>query len=111
MQIPHRSFFLCAGSGMWNREAAILVLLPNEFAGVRDMLRYPVQLTRCDDSGVILTLPDVPEVTVIGPTEEFARRCASFVLEGVLKAYAADGRPAPEPSQIPDAPTIHTRLH
>ena len=75
------------------------------------MLRYPVQLTRRDDGGVILTLPDVPEVTVIGPTEEFARRCASYVLEGMLKTYAAEGRPAPEPSDIPDAPTIHTRLH
>ena len=75
------------------------------------MLRYPVQLTRCHDSGVILTLPDVPEVTVIGPTEEFARRCASSVLEGMLKAFAAEDRPAPEPSEIPGAPTIAARLH
>jgi predicted RNase H-like HicB family nuclease len=75
------------------------------------MLRYPVQLTRCDDSGVILTLPDVPEVTVVGPTEAFARRCASSVLEGMLKAYAADDRPAPEPSHIPGAKTVFARLH
>ena len=70
------------------------------------MLRYPVRLTRCDDSGVILTLPDLPEVTVIGPTEEFARHCASSVLEGILRAYAAEDRPAPQPSLIPGAPTL-----
>ena len=75
------------------------------------MLRYPVHLTRCDGSGVILTVPDLPGVTVIGPSEEFARRCASYVLEGVLKAYAAEGRPAPQPSDMPNAPTIHARPH
>jgi predicted RNase H-like HicB family nuclease len=97
--------------GRRNRDAEILVLAAKKFAGVRDMLRYPVQLTRCDDSGVILTLPDVPEVTVIGPTEEFARRCATSVLEGMLKAFAAEDRPAPEPSLIPGAPTISARFH
>jgi predicted RNase H-like HicB family nuclease len=70
------------------------------------MLRYPVRLTRCDGSGVILTVPDLPGVTVIGPSEEFARRCASSVLEGILKAYAAEDRPVPAPSLIPGAPTV-----
>jgi predicted RNase H-like HicB family nuclease len=70
-----------------------------------------VQLTRCPSSGVILTVPDVPEVTVVGPTEEFARRCASFVLEGVLKAHAKAGRAMPMPSHIPGAPTVFARAH
>ena len=70
------------------------------------MIRYPVRLTRCDGSGVILTVPDLPGVTVIGPSEEFVRRCVSSVLEGILKAYAAEDRPAPSPSRIPGAPTV-----
>jgi predicted RNase H-like HicB family nuclease len=75
------------------------------------MLRYPVELTRRADGGVVLTLPDLPEVTVIGPTEAFARICASGVVEGVLKAYAADARPVPPPSEIPGAPTIAATIN
>lgn len=72
------------------------------------MLSYPVRLAPEKEHSVKLTFPDVPEVEVVGPTEEDVFSRANAELETALAAYVVEGRPIPTPSDICGAPTVTT---
>ena len=72
------------------------------------MLSYPVRLAPEKEDAVKLTFPDVPEVEVVGPSEEDVFTRANAELEAALAAYVVEGRPIPTPSDICGAPIVTT---
>ena len=59
---------------------------------------YPCQFMRQSNAMVILTMPDVPEVVVVGYSEDDALRRAPAVLDSILHGYVSEGRPLPRRS-------------
>lgn len=72
------------------------------------MLAYPARLLPTDEGTVMLTLPDVPEVVLVGRNEDDAFERAPALLESVLAGYVVERRAIPAPSEICGAPTIAT---
>lgn len=69
------------------------------------MLNYPVQLGPDGDS-FLVTFPDIPEAITFGNTEEEALAHAVDALETALSFYVEKRKPLPEPSNMPDLPTV-----
>ena len=61
------------------------------------MLRYPVKLTR-DDETFLVTAPDLPEVTTFGETVEDALEHAGDAIATALQGRITDRRSIPAPS-------------
>ena len=72
------------------------------------MLSYPVRLIPEEDGRVRLTVPDVPEATLVAASEEEAFEGAQLKLETVLAGYVVSGRAIPTPSDTCGAPTVRT---
>jgi len=72
------------------------------------MLKYPVRLVPTDEGLICVRVVDVPEATAFGASEEEALAIARLILEAVLGAYRAVGRPIPPPSDICGAPVVCT---
>ena len=72
------------------------------------MLSYPARLLPTDEGAVMLTLPDVPEVVLVGRDEDEAFAQAPAVLDAVLAGYVLERRPIPTPSDICGAPSVET---
>ena len=72
------------------------------------MLSYPLRLIPEGNGRVRLTVPDVPEATLLAATEEEAIAAAAAKLETVLATYVVAGRPIPTPSDTCGAPTVCT---
>lgn len=62
------------------------------------MLAYPAHFLLQSNRMVILTVPDVPEVVVVGYSEDDALRRAPAILDAVLQGYVMEGRSLPHPS-------------
>lgn len=60
-------------------------------------LGYPVTLTPDDNGTLLVTCPDLPEVTTFGEDEADALRHAKNAIEEALAARIADGREIPKP--------------
>ena len=73
------------------------------------MIQYPVRLIPGDGGSVTLVFPDIPDVSVVGTSENDAFEQAGPILESALGGYDVDGRPLPAPSDICGAPTVATR--
>lgn len=69
------------------------------------MFDYPVILTP-DDGKVLVTFPDIPEAITFGVNEEEALLYAIEALETALSFYVDDRKPLPEPSLMPELPTV-----
>jgi antitoxin HicB len=72
------------------------------------LLSYPARIIPEEDGTVRLTLPDVPEVSLIAVGEEEAFRLAPAALESALAGYVLEHRPFPSPSDIGGAPLVST---
>lgn len=72
------------------------------------MLSYPARLTPTEEGTVMLTLPDVPEVVLVGRDEDDAFDQAPAMLEAVLAGYVLEQRPIPSPSDVCGAPRVET---
>ncbi|HWI86001.1 MAG TPA: type II toxin-antitoxin system HicB family antitoxin [Sphingomonas sp.] len=70
------------------------------------MLNYPVELTPDDNGTVMITFPDIPEVTSFGDDDSDALANAVDALETALTAYIIDRRDIPAPSAAKGRPTI-----
>lgn len=60
---------------------------------------YPVVLQPDDNGTLLVTCPDLPEVTTWGEDEEDALRHAADAIEEALAARMANREPIPEPSR------------
>ncbi len=60
-------------------------------------LGYPLILTPDDNGTLLVTCPDLPEVTTFGEDEADALRHARDAIEEALAARIADGREIPQP--------------
>ena len=69
------------------------------------MFDYPVILTPDDDT-LLVTFPDIPEALTFGINEEDAMFNAIDALETALSFYVDTRKQLPEPSLIPDLPTV-----
>jgi antitoxin HicB len=69
---------------------------------------YPVVLAADDNGTLLVTCPDLPEVTTWGDDEEDALRHAADAIEEALAARIARREPVPEPSRR-RASTVSTR--
>jgi antitoxin HicB len=69
------------------------------------MFDYPVILTPDDDT-LLVTFPDIPEALTFGINEEDAMFNAIDALETALSFYVDARKQLPEPSIIPDLPTV-----
>ena len=72
------------------------------------MLSYPVRVLPTDNGCILLVFPDLPEVDVLGTSEDEAFAKATAALEAALAAYVVEGRPLPTPSDICGAPSVET---
>lgn len=72
------------------------------------MLSYPARLVPTEEGAVLLTLPDVPEVVLVGRSEDETFEQAPAVLEAVLAGYVLERRPIPSPSDVCGAPRVET---
>jgi antitoxin HicB len=65
------------------------------------MVNYPVLFTPDDNETILVTCPDLPEVTSFGEDEDDALRRAVDAIEEALAARIADRKaiPAPSPTQ------------
>ena len=75
---------------------------------VNPVLAYPARLMPNDDGTITLTLPDVPEVNLVGKDEDDVFGRATVALEGALALYIVESRSIPSPSDICGAPTVCT---
>ncbi|ACB27661.1 type II toxin-antitoxin system HicB family antitoxin [Methylobacterium radiotolerans] len=66
------------------------------------MLRYPVVLTPDDDGSLLVTCPDLPEVTSFGDDEAEALIHGADAVATALKGRITARQPIPEPSPITD---------
>jgi antitoxin HicB len=62
------------------------------------VLAYPIELTPDDNGTLLVTCPDLPEVTTFGEGEPDALRHAVDALEAALASRIAAGEPVPAPS-------------
>lgn len=79
------------------------------------MFEYPVQLTPdvndVGETSVLVTAPDLPELTTYGDDEASALVHARDALVAALMIYIADRRPIPDPSPAVGRPTVAPPLH
>ena len=61
------------------------------------MAYFPIQLETDDDGSLLVTCPDLPEVTTFGADRAGARAAAGRAVEEALAARLADGLPLPPP--------------
>lgn len=64
------------------------------------MLRYPVKLTRDDDGTLLVTAPDLPEVTTFGEDIDDALARAGDAIATALQGRITDRREIPAPSAV-----------
>lgn len=69
------------------------------------MRAYPAKVER-EGEGVMLTLPDVPELVLVARERAEALARAPALLYNILDAYRARHRPFPRASRIKDAPLV-----
>jgi antitoxin HicB len=62
------------------------------------MLRYPVKLTKDDNGTLLVTCPDIPEVSTFGDDEPEALVHAADAIATALQGRITDRKPIPEPS-------------
>lgn len=62
------------------------------------MLRYPVKLSRDSDGTILVTAPDLPEVTTFGDDTGDALARASDAIATALQGRISDRREIPAPS-------------
>ncbi len=62
------------------------------------MLTYSVELTPDDNNTLLVTCPDIPELTSVGDDEDEALLNARDALESALELYQETRRPIPLPS-------------
>lgn len=65
---------------------------------------YTVIFTPDDNSTLLVTCPDLPEVTTFGEDEEGAIRCAADAIEEALATRIARHEDVPAPSRLPHRP-------
>ncbi len=70
------------------------------------MFEYPVLLAPAEEGGFVVTFPDVPEAITQGEDKADALFHARDALESALMFYMDDFRPLPEPSVLPELPSI-----
>lgn len=63
-------------------------------------MRYPVELVPDDNETVLVTSPDLPEVTTFGDDEADALRHAVAAIETAIIGRIVDWEPIPEPGAI-----------
>ena len=63
---------------------------------------YPAVFEPGDESGLVVTFPDVPGAITQGTDEADARAMAADALGLMLIQYLVDGKPLPEPSPKAD---------
>jgi len=64
------------------------------------MLRYPVKLTRDDNGTLLVTAPDLPEVTTFGEDIDDALARAGDAIATALQGRITDRREIPAPSAV-----------
>lgn len=81
-------------------------------------LGYPIMLTPDDNGTLLVTCPDLPEVTTFGEDEADALRHAKDAIEEALAARIADGRDIPKPrmrgkvlAQLPTQTALKVSLY
>jgi antitoxin HicB len=62
------------------------------------VLAYPIELTPDDNGTLLVTCPDLPEVTTFGENERDALNHAVDAVEVALASRIAPGEPVPPPS-------------
>lgn len=73
------------------------------------MIRYPLHLTPDDNDTLLVTSPDLPEVTSWGLDEEHACVMGARAVEEAVTGRLLDGLPVPQPgegSQEDDEPIV-----
>lgn len=61
-------------------------------------MHYPIEVTRDDNGTLLVTCPDLPEVTTFGEDEDDAFRRATDAIEEALAARIAHREDIPSPS-------------
>jgi len=74
------------------------------------MLKYPVKLTPDDNETLLVSCPDVPEVTTFGETREEALMHAAEALQLALSFYVERGLDLPAPSRPRSKKTIYVSV-
>lgn len=69
------------------------------------MFDYPVILTP-DEGAILVSFPDIPEAITFGKDEAEAMSYAMDALETALSFYVDARKPLPEPSLMPELPTV-----
>jgi len=67
---------------------------------------YPIVLTPDDNGSLLVTCPDLPEVTSFGADETDALRHAADAVEEALAARMAHREPIPDPSPAHGLPVV-----
>jgi antitoxin HicB len=67
------------------------------------VLSYPLKLTRDDDGTLLVTCPDLPEVTSFGETRDEALRMGAAAVEEAIAARLDDLAEIPLPSAAGEA--------
>ena len=70
--------------------------------------RYPALIEPGDESGFVVSFPDVPEAITEGDTREEAIAMGADALGLALLVYAREGRPLPKPRAKGDGLTPMT---
>jgi len=63
------------------------------------MLSYPIVVSRDEDGAILVTAPDLPEVTTFGSTEEETEARAADSIATALQGRITDRVPLPRPSR------------
>ena len=69
------------------------------------MFDYPVILTQ-DEGTILVSFPDIPQAITFGKDEVEAMNHAVDALETALSFYVDARKQLPEPSLLPDLPTV-----
>lgn len=67
---------------------------------------YPVDLTPDDNDTLLVTCPDLPEVTSFGTDRDDALRHAANAIAAVIAHRVEQGQPVPEPSPANGRPVV-----
>lgn len=69
-------------------------------------MEYPIVMTRDDNGTLLVTCPDLPEVTTFGEDEADALRHAADAIDEALAARIADREDIPSPSPAAGRRTV-----
>lgn len=67
---------------------------------------YPIELTPDDNETLLVSCPDIPELTTFGETEKDALAHAVGALATMIDTYMRVGRPIPSGSAAKGRPTV-----